>query len=122
MAATSNVVGGNFILKFGNLKVTATEFSVKLNPVTYSEQVASDRKVYLSEQGGASTGSGTLIITEDTDVQALLDYVGDIKIYNSGTRKLTILHEGRITDGLEHDQKTGLAPVSIIASSGEVVK
>ncbi len=122
MAGTAEVIGGNFIAKFGALKVSCTECTTVINPVEYTPQVASDGAVYQSAQIGATTADMTILVSSITDKQALLDYFGDIKIFQPGTNKLEVLHFARITGGLNHNQKDGTASCSIIAASGEVLK
>jgi len=78
--------------------------------------------VYMSSEHGASTADLTLLITEDTDKQALLDFWGDLKIYNKGTKKLEVIKGARITGGLNHNHKDGTASCSIIGGFGEVIK
>lgn len=122
MAGTAEVIGGNFIVKFGTQKVSCTECSTVINPVEYTPQVASDGVVYQSAQAGATTADMTILVSSITDKQALLDYFGDIKIFQPGTKKLEVLHFARITGGLNHNQKDGTASCSITAASGEVLK
>ena len=122
MSGTAETIGGNFIVKFGAQKVSCTECSTVLNPSEFAPQVASDGAVYLSETKGATTADMTILVSSITDKQALLDYFGDIKIFQPGTKKLEVLHFARITGGLNHNQKDGTASCSIIAASGEVLK
>lgn len=121
MAGNAENVGGDFLVKFGTLKVEATDASTNLNPVTITEQVTSDG-VWTSSQNAASTASLTLIMTATTDKAALLAFKGDLKIFNRGTKKLECIHGAAITGGLDHDHKTGLATCSIIGGFGEVLK
>lgn len=122
MAGTAEVIGGNFIAKFGTLKVSCTDCSTVINPVEKTPQVASDGVVYKSVQAAATTADMTILVSSITDKQALLDFEGDIKIYQPGTGKLEVLHFASISGGLNHNQKDGTATCSIIAASGEVLK
>lgn len=122
MVSNSQVIGGKFIVKFGTVKVVASEYSSTINPVTVTPQVASDGIVYTSETPEATEASMTLLLTAKTDKQALLDFFGDIKVMEIATGKLETLYGAKISGGINHDRKAGTGTCSIIAQGGSEVK
>ena len=120
MAETFNTVGGRFLVKFGTMRVVASDASVSINPVTHTATPASDG-VYFTESPRESSATLTLIITQTTDMAALLAYRGDVKIKNLTTGTIHVIFNGRIQDGLDHDVKAGTATCSVVGSSGDTI-
>lgn len=117
----SSVVGGRFVLMFGNYKVFATDCSTNLNPSEVAEQPSSDGVVFMTETPKAPTMSGTLIITAATDKVFLLGTHAVVTVIDLATMRKEAFYGLRISGGLEHDHKTGLAPFQAIALSAEAI-